>query len=202
MNTLIGEYQISSDLCYALQRLITLNSNKKTTAMERGYTMVSSYHMSRVWMSLYELEIYRCISTYKQDFEYAFKGCSGIEMEHPYNLQHYAPGKHYSVWHCENNGIRPYNTRHLAFMTYLNTVENGGETEFLYQNKKVSPVCGKTLVWPAYFTHTHRGIPAETDKYIVTGWFRYFDTDKFSRETEHLSDSEFYSSLDQLDTVL
>lgn len=202
MNTLIGEYQIDEDLCYALQRLIECSPKKKTTAMERGYTLVSSYSMSKVWMSLYEIEIYRCVSEYTTKFEYASKGCTGIEMESPYNLQYYAPGNHYSVWHCENNGIPPYDKRHLAFMTYLNTVETGGETEFLYQNTKISPVRGKTLVWPAYFTHTHRGIPAETDKYIITGWFRYFDTEKFSRETDTLSDLEFYTSLDKLDTVL
>jgi len=196
MNDMIGEYHIDPDLCHALMVLFEKNTHQKTTAMERGYTLVSSSHMPSTWMSMYETEIYACISQYTQEFKYSLEGCSGIEMEHPYNVQYYPPGKHYSMWHCENNGIKPYNQRHLAFMTYLNTVGSGGNTEFLYQKRSFSPVCGKTLVWPAYFTHTHRGIPAATDKFIITGWFRFFDSKKFEQDTEDMSDQDFYSALD------
>jgi len=85
------------------------------------------------------------------------------------------PGKAYNVVHCErsNAGI-PYVFRHLVFMTYLNTVEDGGETEFIHQGIKVKPERGLTLVWPADWTFSHRGLPAPTeDKYIITGWFSY-----------------------------
>jgi hypothetical protein len=59
-------------------------------------------------------------------------------------------------------------------MTYLNDVTDHGETEFYYQNLKVTPQKGKTVIWPADWTHTHRGIVSPTqDKYIVTGWFDY-----------------------------
>ena len=30
---------------------------------------------------------------------------------------------------------------------------------------------GKLVIWPAYFTHTHRANPdLKEDKYIITGW--------------------------------
>jgi hypothetical protein len=59
-------------------------------------------------------------------------------------------------------------------MTYLNDVESGGETEFLYQNLKIKPQKGLTLIWPTDWTHTHRGIPSmEEEKMIVTGWVHY-----------------------------
>ena len=47
-------------------------------------------------------------------------------------------------------------------------------TEFLYQAKRIRPEQGLALIWPADFTHTHRGNPplAET-KYIVTSWFEF-----------------------------
>lgn len=202
MNDLIGTYYIDTDLCYALSQLMLKNPHRQSTVVERGYTLVSSEDMSKVWMSLYELEIYRCISQYAEEFRYCAQGCAGMEMEYPYNIQHYEPGRYYSVWHCENNGEKPFQHRHLAFMTYLNTVEQGGDTEFLYQKRSVAPVIGKTLVWPAYFTHTHRGSPASTDKLIVTGWFRFFDSDKFQQQTDTLDDNEFYSQLDQLDRVV
>jgi hypothetical protein len=65
-------------------------------------------------------------------------------------------------------------SRHLVFMTYLNDVTDGGETEFFYQKLKVKPEKGLTLIWGADWTFTHRGITSPTQtKYIVTGWFNY-----------------------------
>ena len=59
-------------------------------------------------------------------------------------------------------------------MTYLNDVTDGGETEFLHQGLKVQPQKGLTLIWPADWTHTHRGVASPTqEKAIVTGWFNY-----------------------------
>lgn len=61
--------------------------------------------------------------------------------------------------------------RILLFMFYLNDVEEGGETEFYYQNRKIKPKKGTMVIAPAYFTHTHRGcMPTSNDKYILTSW--------------------------------
>ena len=66
--------------------------------------------------------------------------------------------------------------RHLVFMTYLNDVNNGGETEFLNQRIKFKPQKGLTLVWPADWTHSHRGLVSLTEtKYITTGWLNFID---------------------------
>ena len=66
------------------------------------------------------------------------------------------------------------NFRHLVWMTYLNDIEEGGETEFYYQKLKVKPRKGLTLIWPVDWTHTHRGIGAtEEEKIILTGWFSF-----------------------------
>ena len=59
-------------------------------------------------------------------------------------------------------------------MIYLNDVTDGGHTEFLNQKKKYQPRTGDVLIWPAYFTHTHRGITSKSQtKYIATGWFNF-----------------------------
>jgi hypothetical protein len=59
-------------------------------------------------------------------------------------------------------------------MTYLNDVTDDGETEFYYQQVKFQPKKGLTVIWPADWTHTHRGIASMTqDKYIVTGWYNF-----------------------------
>ncbi len=56
-------------------------------------------------------------------------------------------------------------------MHYLNDFEEGGETEFFYQNKKLKPTGGQLVFAPSHFTHTHKGhVPISNDKYILTSW--------------------------------
>jgi len=56
----------------------------------------------------------------------------------------------------------------------LNDVEEGGETEFLYLKKRFKPIRDRLLIFPAGFTHTHRGNPPLSgDKYILTGWVEF-----------------------------
>ncbi|SFD66295.1 2OG-Fe(II) oxygenase [Pseudoalteromonas denitrificans] len=69
--------------------------------------------------------------------------------------------------------------RVLAFMFYLNDVDEGGETEFYYQKKKLKPTQGTMAIFPGYFTHTHKGnIPISNDKYIVTSWVLFNPAEK------------------------
>ncbi|MFQ3248439.1 MAG: hypothetical protein ACI9O6_000241 [Glaciecola sp.] len=91
------------------------------------------------------------------------------------NAQKYTLGDGgYPYWHSENypqQGSNDALHRNLLFMFYLNDVEEGGETEFYYQDKKISPKAGRMVIAPSGFTHTHRGnIPISNDKYILTSW--------------------------------
>lgn len=84
-------------------------------------------------------------------------------------------GGGYHDWHYENNG-KLSSGRLIAFMLYLNTVPIAGETEFLYLSKRVNAVEGRVVIWPAGFTHTHRGNPPiSNEKYIVTGWLEFVE---------------------------
>lgn len=86
-------------------------------------------------------------------------------------IQKTIPGQGYHVWHHEHGTGGRAHRRLLAFSLYLNTVEEGGETEFLYQKVRFKPIMGQLLIWPAYFTHAHRGNqPLSGEKYLVTGW--------------------------------
>tara|TARA_B100000424_G_C22928946_1_gene494181 strand:- start:1096 stop:1713 length:618 start_codon:yes stop_codon:yes gene_type:complete len=93
------------------------------------------------------------------------------------NLQVYPIGGGYKIYHTErSNNFEPITSRHLVFMTYLNDVSDKGETEFYYQKIKVKPKKGLTLIWPADWTFTHRGIPSPTqEKAIITGWYNYIN---------------------------
>tara|TARA_R110002167_G_scaffold28699_2_gene96197 strand:+ start:31 stop:609 length:579 start_codon:yes stop_codon:yes gene_type:complete len=80
----------------------------------------------------------------------------------------------FHVWHQEQSDEESAN-RVLVWSIYLNDVEEGGETEFLYQSKRIKAQKGKILIFPAAYTHVHRGNPPLSgDKYILTGWFHLF----------------------------
>ena len=85
-------------------------------------------------------------------------------------LQKTKPQGGFHNFHAENMG-RQYTSRLLTWMLYLNTVQEGGETEFLYKSLRVEPKAGRFVLWPSGYTHTHRGNPPlNQDKYILTGW--------------------------------
>jgi len=85
------------------------------------------------------------------------------------------PTQGYHVWHCEQDAI--LNDRLLAWTLYLNDVEEGGETEYLYQSLRIKPKTGTFTLFPAHFTHTHRGNPPLSGvKYIATGWIEFLNT--------------------------
>jgi hypothetical protein len=91
-----------------------------------------------------------------------------------YKMQRTPVGGGYHVWHPEQ-GDKPTSARILVFTCYLNDVEEGGETEFLYYPKRVKPTKGTFLLHPGGFTHTHRGNPPLSNtKYIVTGWVEFY----------------------------
>ena len=86
-------------------------------------------------------------------------------------LQKTEPTQGYHSFHAEDTSYAQ-SGRTMAWMVYLNDVEEGGETEFLHQQKKFKPIKGTAVIWPGSFTHIHRGNPPMSDKYIATGWFQ------------------------------
>ena len=107
-----------------------------------------------------------------RDIETNAPGSTDLTIDRYINIQKYIPpsGGYHQLHFERTNGLE---TRELAFMTYLNTVHEGGGTAFPFQKLKTKPVVGNTIIWPAGFTHRHVGIraPKET-KYIITGWFK------------------------------
>ena len=94
------------------------------------------------------------------------------------NLQRYTANEGgYPYWHCE---LYPKDAhcdtlhRVLLWTIYLNHEFAAGETEFLYQQRKIKPATGSLLLAPTAFTHTHRGNrPQGGDKLIATSWLLF-----------------------------
>jgi len=79
-------------------------------------------------------------------------------------------GGGFHSWHFETASI--INThRTFVVQLYVNDNFEGGETEFLYQNRREEAVAGDILIFPAGYTHTHRGNPPiGGHKYLITSW--------------------------------
>jgi len=113
----------------------------------------------------------RCIQDYIQKYS-ALKIGQEIKI-YANKIQETEVGGGFHAWHAESSRA-DNDHRVLVCMVYLNDVQNGGETEFLYQHTRYKPSTGTALIWPAGFTHTHRGNPPLSNtKYIMTSWYEY-----------------------------
>ena len=90
-------------------------------------------------------------------------------------IQKYDKGSgHYNAWHVEQENVNTSN-RIFVFILYLNDVEEGGETGFLFKDGddffKVKPKTGTLIIHPASWPFIHKGYkPLSSDKYILTTW--------------------------------
>ena len=89
-------------------------------------------------------------------------------------------------WHTEH-GLGALAHRILVWMVYLNDAKSG--TQFKYY-PNVRAKRGRIVLWPAGWTHVHRGAPNKGVKYVLSGWYSYdhdpiFDYDKHDQHGQH-----------------
>ena len=85
-------------------------------------------------------------------------------------LKEIPSGGGFHSWHYESGGLEVA-ARQFVVQVYLNDDFDGGETEFLYQQRREQATAGDVLIFPASYTHTHRGNPPlGGTKYIATSW--------------------------------
>jgi len=113
-----------------------------------------------------------CFSIYRKKFG-VLEGIAPLGFQSQFKMQKTKPGEGYHVWHCEAESTTSSNRAFLVLL-YLNDVAEGGETEFLYQHRRIAPEQGTMLICPGTFTHTHRGNPPlKGTKYIMNTWLEY-----------------------------
>lgn len=67
------------------------------------------------------------------------------------------------------DSIGPVAGRYMVFLWYLNTVDEGGATEFVDLGVKSPPVEGRLLMFPPYWMYRHAGrAPESGPKYILS----------------------------------
>lgn len=120
-------------------------------------------------------ELHRNLNLYikslKTDFnDYAIFSKNFL-YENSFQIQRYRKNVGKYIYHHDHD-IRFDQKDHrvITYLWYLNTVEEGGETE-IWKTIKVKPEKGKLLLFPASWTFPHSGLmPESNDKYIITGW--------------------------------
>lgn len=114
--------------------------------------------------------LFRSLGLALREFKETFEYFKGPFKDNGYAIQRTTIGEHYH-WHIDG-GSHDFSQRQLVALWYLNDVAGpGGETEFLFQDVKITPQKGKLVLFPPFWTHEHRGVTLEKGvKYIATTW--------------------------------
>lgn len=183
LKNFISGWYISKELCQDIVKSTQGPNRLKFYGQEytggRGYIQGLLKTLSPDLYNQYKIELTNLFNLYLEEYEFLkyntpmpFARLSTNEqgIEHVL-IQKYNKNNYFRVLHSETSGLKD-NDRTLVFMTYLNDIKDGGGTEWPYQNFQSSAEQGLTLLWPANWTHPHRGIVSKTEeKYIITGWY-------------------------------
>jgi len=121
------------------------------------------------WQDL-DRELFRSLSHALAEFKQSFPYFGGPFKDNGYAIQRTDVGEFYH-WHIDG-GSHEFAMRQLVAVWYLNSLNNqGGETEFQYQDISITPAAGRLVLFPPFWTHLHRGKTLLSGhKYIATTW--------------------------------
>ena len=123
---------------------------------------------------LYINSLFTCYKDYLVQWPFLAGIAQNLEIGR-FNLGRYLRGQHFQKMHTERAGLSSLH-RVLAWMTYLNDVDEGGETCFSHYGLNIKPRKGLTIIWPAEWTHAHKGnVLLGESKYMITGWLTFSD---------------------------
>jgi hypothetical protein len=141
---------------------------------DKGYVtqMFSELNRSEIFHEFMQTFWDQCYPLYLSEYPHNTTSLSRLSLS-SLKIQKTLPKGGYHMFHCEN-GNTVTSRRAMFIILYLNTVDDGGETEFLYQSKRIAPVQGRLILSPTGYTHIHRGNPPLSQpKYILTTWVEY-----------------------------
>ena len=181
----IGSWIIEPTLCEEIIEYFEKNKHKQRQGTTTSGLNLETKNRQDITLSPNEL-ILPENKIYKEYFEILFECYKDYNLQWPFlsglvthldigrfNIGKYIPGQHFQKTHCERSGLSSLH-RLFAFMTYLNNVEEGGSTYFNHYDLDIKPKKGLTIIWPAEWTHAHKGNMVNSgSKYIITGWLTF-----------------------------
>ena len=175
ISNFIETYKVSDQICDDLINYFNKNIEYKTTGkigkgVDKSVKDSLDVHFFNQSTNNKIINFFKILSKHVNEYVLKYDMQNKVKTTMSNHIQHYSANTGYFNLHYERNFY--YRNRQLVYMLYLNTVKDKGGTEFPYQNTILSAVKGKLVIWPADFTHPHRGIVSPTEeKYIATGWF-------------------------------
>ena len=179
----IGSWEMEPLICDQIIAYYEKNKEKQTQgAQGLGTISLETKNRRDISISPKELNL-KGNEIFNQYFENLFEFYEDYNKQWPFlasiipkleigqfNIGKYIKGQHFQKNHTERTSLGSLH-RLLAFMTYLNDVEDGGSTYFSHYDLDIKPKKGLTIIWPAEWTHAHKGNVVKIgSKYIITGW--------------------------------
>ena len=158
------EYLEENNLLYYDKESLHRQDNK-TVGINNGFGLdiPTTSRISRLILPKYK----PCIDDYVKRFS-VLDGSKFLVYD--VKLKKVPSGGGFHSWHYENGSMISA-SRMFVIQLYLNDGFDGGETEFLYQNLREEAVAGDVVIFPAGYTHVHRGNPPiGGTKYTATSW--------------------------------
>lgn len=106
--------------------------------------------------------VWEQLDIYAKDWDFSFNSIENV------SIQRYEIDQYYSL-HSDAPGNVGY--RIVSALVYLNTVDEGGETNFPYANQKIKPVEGRLAIFPSNYVYAHEALaPVSGVKYAAAFW--------------------------------
>lgn len=182
----VRDNALSKKECERVIKWFEMHPEKHNPGVAWGGEVDQSHKQSTDWTKNFRDEdpidqlIEEILLHHTEEYHEEVKGINYVSsswgLDPYYNIQKYPPGGGFKNWHHEHGNFDEFPDsdacrRILAWMIYLNDVPDGG-TQFIDQEKTLKAVEGRVVIWPAYWTHTHRSQVSHTQtKYIATGWY-------------------------------
>ena len=182
-NSLIGYADLDEEICDDLVKFyqndtmfhivegITGNERNASKDIKESFDKNISANCSDKTIYKYLTMLHKFLNDYRKLF--STLSFVNVRISDSFNIQKYPKDGAYKAWHCErmNSDVKT-SLRVLSFITYLNDVDVGGETEFALQQRRIKAKKGRTIIFPSEWSHLHRGVPSPNqEKYITAGWF-------------------------------
>ncbi len=171
---------LSDDTCRAIiatfeedpRRRPSLTAAGAVEAVRSGSLIDMAGH--REWAELKEIvtaKASECLHDYAKRFPAIEFILTREEISlSPPMVERLDPGQGFA-WHIDSGPLGTAR-RFLSALTYLNTVEEAGATEFPWQNMALKPRQGTMVLFPPYWLFPHRGVPPKREvKYKMTCYF-------------------------------
>jgi prolyl 4-hydroxylase len=184
----IGSWTMNPlSICDELIAYFELNKNKQTRGIIAGGLNLDAKNSTDIPIlpkdlklpgnevfEKYLLSLFSCYEDYAIQWPFLTTFAKNLQVG-SFNLQRYQTGQHFQTNHTERSSLSTLH-RVFAWMTYLNDVDqkDGGSTFFSHYDLEIQPRKGLTLIWPAEWTHAHKGNLLNANrKYIITGWMHF-----------------------------